>query len=293
MADYQTYKKIDADDAVLDGTVGPGKVTGVSTGITCRSYYYNCCHNNPCNGGCCYLWTVPTGVTSIQFEIVSGGGSGGPARCCGGGPGMGGGGGGYATKMQYANCAHFTAGSTQYTICAGATSRCSENGCCNSRTGCGYYGCPSFVLGTGLGTFCMQGGSYANQKCTVNSCYACAKMSQRNNCYNACSAAWPDAQNKPDTANPENEFYICGVSGGEIRQYNCHSDNMSIAAGAVGPYSPGHNYGVDRCSYGNARGCCSSQSLFPGGGGHSGSTQGGNCWGDHGGGGLVVVTTWS
>ena len=293
MADYQTYKKIDAGDAFIDGTVGPGKVTGVSTGNVCRSFYYNCCHNVPCNGGCCYLWTVPEKVTTIQFEIVSGGGSGAGGRCCGNGAGMGGGGGGYATKTQYANCGHFTAGSTQFTICSASTSRCSCCGCCHGRTGCGFYGCPSFVLGGGLGTFCMQGGSYSNQKCTVASCYACAKQAQRTNCYNACSAAWPDGQSKPDTANPENEFYICGLSGGEFKSYSCHSDDFGVASSPTGPWSTDRNFGVTRCSYGNSRGCCSSPSLFPGGGGFSGSTQGSQCWGDWGGGGLVVVTTWS
>ena len=292
MADYQTFKKIDANDAVLDQSVGPGKVTGVSTGIVCRNFFFNCCHNQPCNGGCCYLWTVPKGVTTIQFEIVSGGGSGGGARCCGGGPGMAGGGGGYATKMQYANCGHFTANSTQYTICAGSTSRCSCCGCCHGRTGCGFYGCPSFVLGGGLGTFCMQGGSYAGQRCT-NSCYTCLKQAQRTNCFNACSAAWPDSQSKPDNMNPENEFYICGLSGGELKHVDCHSGAWSVSSTPPGPWQTQRNFGTHRCSYGNARGCCSSPSLFPGGGGHSGSTQGGQCWGDWGGGGLVVVTTWS
>ena len=234
MADYQTFKKINGNLAINDQTVGPGKVTGVSTGIVCRNFYFNCCHNIPCNGGCSYTWTVPSGVTTIQFEIVSGGGSGGPARCCGGGPGMGGGGGGYATKMQYANCGHFTAGSTQYTICAGSTSRCSCCGCCNGRRACGFYGCPSFVLGGGLGTFCMQGGSYAAQRCT-ESCYTCLKVAQRNNCYNACSAAWPDSQTKPDGMNPENEFYICGLSGGELKHVNCHSGAWSVASSPVGP----------------------------------------------------------
>ena len=85
MADYQTFKKIDADDAFLDQSVGPGTVTGVATGIVCRSFFFNCCHNVPCNGGCCYLWTVPKSVTTIQFEIISGGGSGSPGRCCGNG----------------------------------------------------------------------------------------------------------------------------------------------------------------------------------------------------------------
>ena len=293
MADYQSFKKIDASDAFINGTVGPTKVSGVSTGIVCRMFYFNCCHNIPCNGGCCYLWTVPNGVTTIQFEIVSGGGSGSGARCCGNGPGYGGGGGGYATKMQYANCGHFTAGSTQYTICAGSTSRCSCCGCCHGRTGCGFYGCPSFVLGGGLGTFCMQGGSYSTHRCT-NSCYSCLKIAQRTNCFNACSAAWPDARTKPDSQNPENEFYICGLSGGELKHVDCHSFSWSVSSGPVGPWQQGGNFGVSRCSTARVRGCCSAPSLFPGGGGHNANTCDGNqCWGDWGGGGLVVVTTWS
>jgi len=293
MADYQSFKKIDGGEAFEANSIGPTKVTGISTGIVCRMFYFNCCHNVPCNGGCCYLWTVPNGVTSIQFEIVSGGGSGSGARCCGNGPGMGAGGGGYATKMQYANCNHFTPGSTQFTICAGSTSRCSCCGCCHGRTGCGFYGCPSFVLGGGLGTFCMQGGSYSTHRCT-NSCYSCLKVAQRNNCFNACSAAWPDARTKPDSQNPENEFYICGLSGSELKHVNCHSFSWSVASGPVGPWQQGGNFGVSRCSTARVRGCCSAPSLFPGGGGHNANTCDGNqCWGDWGGGGLVVVTTWS
>ena len=293
MADYQSFKKIDGGAAFEANSIGPSKVTGISTGIVCRMFYFNCCHNVPCNGGCCYRWTVPQGVVSIQFEIVSGGGSGSGARCCGNGPGMGAGGGGYATKMQYANCGHFTAGSTAYTICAGSTSRCSCCGCCHGRTGCGFYGCPSFVLGGGLGTFCMQGGSYSTHRCT-NSCYSCLKVAQRTNCFNACSAAWPDARTKPDSQNPENEFYICGLSGSELKHVNCHSFSWSVASGPVGPWQQGGNFGVSRCSTARVRGCCSAPSLFPGGGGHNANTCDGNqCWGDWGGGGLVVVTTWS
>ena len=292
MADYQSYKKIAGDKAIVANTIGPNQVTGISTGIVCRMFYYNCCLNIPENGGCCYLWTVPNNVKSIQFEIISGGGSGAPARCCGGGPGTGGGGGGYATKMQYVNCNHFTPGSTSYTICSAGSNRCSCNGCCNGRTGCGFYGCPSFVLGGGLGTFCVQGGSYAGLRCP-ESCYSCLKIVQRSNCFNACSAAWPDGQNKPDGGNPQNEFKICGLSGGELKHYNCHSAAWSVASSAVGPWHAGVSFGVGRCSYGNSRGCCSAPSLFPGGGGHSGSSQGGDCWGDWGNGGLVVVTTWS
>lgn len=119
------------------------------------------------------------------------------------------------------------------------------------------------------------------------------KVAQRNNCFNACSAAWPDGANKPADANPQNEFKICGVSGAELKAYNCFSASWSVASTPVGPWSVPRTFGVGRCSYGNQRGCCSSPSVWPGGGGHSGSTQGGQCWGDHGAGGLVVVTTWS
>lgn len=296
MADYQSYKKIQGDQALVANSVGPGQVVGLSTGIVCRSFYYNCCNNCPCNGGCCYLWTVPSGVTSIQFEIISGGGSGAPSRCCNNSSGIGGGGGGYATKMQYANCGHFTPGATQFTICAGSSSRCSENGCCNGRTGCGYAGCPSFVLGGGLGTFCMKGGSFAGLKWDDN-CYSCVRVCQSNNCFgsnvDAQAANWPDGQTQPSSANPENEFKMCGHSGGELRHYNCHSGAWAIAGAPPGPWTPQRNFGINRCAVGNIRGCCNNSSMWPGGGGYGGTTQGGQCWGDWGNGGLVVVTTWS
>ena len=83
------------------------------------------------------------------------------------------------------------------------------------------------------------------------------------------------------------------VSGGELKHVNCHSGAWSVSSTPPGPWSANRNFGTNRCAYGNARGCCSSPSIWPGGGGHSGSTQGGQCWGDHGNGGLVVVTTWS
>ena len=61
----------------------------------------------------------------------------------------------------------------------------------------------------------MQGGTYGVKRCT-NSCYTCLKQSQRNNCFNGCSASWPDSQDTASGMNNENEFYICGVSGGEL-----------------------------------------------------------------------------
>ena len=90
------------------------------------------------------------------------------------------------------------------------------------------------------------------QRCT-NSCYSCLKVAQRTNCYNACSAAWADGRDKSQDMNPENEFKICGLSGGELKHVNCHSGAWSVASSPVGPWQTQRNFGVHRCSYGNAK----------------------------------------
>ena len=126
MADYQTYKKINGTDAILDGTVTGSKTVGLATAHVRQDYYYNCNYWSPQNGGCCFLWTVPSGAQTIKFEILSGGGSGGPGRCCSSGY-VPGGSGAYGIKTLFANKGDFTPGSSQYTICAAASTRCS---CC-------------------------------------------------------------------------------------------------------------------------------------------------------------------
>lgn len=105
--------------------------------------------------GVCCLWTVPTGVYSVTFEIWGGGGGGGTkgtsCNCCDrGGPGAGGG---------YSKVTIPTTPGTQYTLCAG-NAGVSTSGygslcglCCN---GCN--GGTSYVTGTGLSNFCAVGG---------------------------------------------------------------------------------------------------------------------------------------
>ena len=85
MADFQTYKKINGTNALIDGTVNANKTTGLSTAVVNQNYYYDCCYWSPENGGCCFLWTVPANTQTIKFEIVSGGGSGGSGESGGSG----------------------------------------------------------------------------------------------------------------------------------------------------------------------------------------------------------------
>lgn len=281
MADYQTYKKIRGSDAVLASSLGPAQVTGFSTAVVNQDFYYDCCYWDPTNGGCCYQWTVPCKALTIKFEILSGGGTGGPARCCTGGfhPG---GSGAYGVKTLHAHKGDFTPGSTQYTICAGGSQRCSCCGCCTGRTGCGFCGCTSYVQGSGLNNFCATGGGWGHHKC-AEWCYTCKFNSQCNFCHNEAMACvcgnW--------------DFALGGVSGGESANQYCNTEHYPHTGSAPGPWGASFVKGRAKCGTGNAVGCCYGHALFPGGAGFTGGTEGSDCWGSFGAGGLVVVTYWS
>lgn len=102
-------------------------------------------------------WTVPSGVSSVTFEVWGGGGGGGATAatcdCCA--RAMSGGGGGYSMKTITVNSGDV------YTVCAG------NGGCTSSGTGwgsessycsAGINGNPSWVTGTGLTNFCASAG---------------------------------------------------------------------------------------------------------------------------------------
>ena len=277
MANYQSYKKIQGDSAIIANTVGPGQVSGISTGVAHQFYLYNANYWNVANGGCCLLWTVPAGTTSIRFELTGGGGTGSIGACCSNGPS--GGAGAYAVKTLFAYDGDFVAGSTQYTICSGASTDCS---CCRQCTACaccGRRGCRSFVTGSGLSNFCAEGGALGWHN-WGGGCYSYVCPAQCNKCLQVC-ACWRRA-----------DFGIIGPSGGKHNNQYCRGTDRSWTGPGVGPYAVSTNFGQDNCSRGNTHGCCKGQALFPGGGGISPFTDGGCCWGGWGAGGLVVVSYW-
>jgi hypothetical protein len=131
----------------------------------------------PGSSGYCLLWTVPSGVCSLTFEIWGGGGGGGSnggCICCN--HGFGGGGGGYS-RVNIS-----TVPGCQYTICAGAGGSGGGKGtlfqgsnlcCCGCRGGCTY------VTGFNLSNFCAEGGYGGESRCVnaggwVNANGACA-----------------------------------------------------------------------------------------------------------------------
>tara|TARA_R110001592_G_scaffold11657_1_gene57028 strand:+ start:7275 stop:8111 length:837 start_codon:yes stop_codon:yes gene_type:complete len=277
MANYQSYKQIQGDAAIVANSVGPGQVSGVSTGVAHQFHLFNGNYWNVANGGCCLLWTVPAGTTSVRFELTGGGGTGSIGACCSNGPS--GGAGAYATKTLFAYNGDFTAGSTQYTICSGASTDCSCCRQCTSCACCGRRGCRSFVTGSGLSGFCAEGGAWGWHHCS-GGCYSCVAPAQCNKCLQIC-ACYNGA-----------DFGIPGPSGGKHQNQFCRGTDRSWTGPGVGPYAASTNFGQDNCSAGNSQGCCKGQALFPGGGGISPFTDGGCCWGGWGAGGLVVVSYW-
>lgn len=194
------------------------------------------------NGGCCCLWTVPTGVTWFGIELWGGGGGGAGACCCfGGWPG---GSGSYARKI----VTGVTAGQ-QFRICAAGSTGCSQH-CC---IGC--IGYPSYVLRVSDSTImaCASGGSQGR-----TCCYWWNQCS-----YQGCA--------QYECGSYIGTMGICGVTGSGKGSAYCAGNTFQLMPSA--PFTYGTNRGThDGCS-GPANGCTGiiygGNAHFPGGGGAS------------------------
>jgi hypothetical protein len=212
------------------------------------------------NGGQCCAWTIPTGVTWIEFEMWGGGGSGAGALCCQ--QGCAGGGGSYAIRRLEG--ASIVPGCV-YTICAAGST-------CTPSTCCGFPGNTSFVSGFNLGTFCARGGCRGNTNCFGFCCYNIASIAD------SCCAV---SCNLP----------LCAYHHGGIRHIYCVAGLQQMAGVGTGTVS-GPIYGPSSgCSIAGCGDCTAmTPPVFPGGGGLSAQTHGGVCTcGWWGAGGLVLV----
>ena len=157
MATYGSYKQIKTDQ-LTNGSVSTANLC-LSAGLgNCTTWVFNnrgmCCNScaqfgcNEQTNGCCCLWTVPSNVSCVTFEIWSGGGGGAGMICCNYcGFSWGGAGGNYAIKT-VSVCPGW-----QYTVCAGGTWPCNQSHTCGAGMGCA-----SYVQGCGLSNFCATGG---------------------------------------------------------------------------------------------------------------------------------------
>ena len=184
-------------------------------------------------GAFCCQWTVPSGITTVTFEIWGAGGSGGTHCCCYCSMSTAGAGGGYSLVT-----IAVTAGNA-YTICAGGSGG-SALYCAASGTVTGCHGCPSYVTGTGLSNYCANGGGggYSQYGCCEGSCVCC------------------DGQAFGGNVN---------LNGGQIHNKMFMDYICSANAGGSSPFGGGQNWWVAQqcCPYFS----CGNNGLFPGGGG--------------------------
>jgi hypothetical protein len=145
MASYASYKKI-SGVSIDNASLTAAKFNPDARKTFGVQWFFG--SPNACSTGCCCLWTVPTGVTAVNFEVWGSGGSGAGAcstsRCQ---HWRGSGGGAYNSKI-----ITVSPGWT-YTICAAGNGPCCRFEC----QGC--WGCASYVNGCNLSNFCGQGGS--------------------------------------------------------------------------------------------------------------------------------------
>jgi hypothetical protein len=144
MASYESYKKLDGS-SVLSGTITDAKITSGDLSNYCVKWIYGSLGS--CTTGCCCLWTVPTGVRKVSFELWGAGGNGAGACSNGRCQHYGGAQGGYYNSKTIAVCAGWT-----YTVCAGGVYPCLSIEC----NGC--KGCTTYISGCNLSNFCAQGG---------------------------------------------------------------------------------------------------------------------------------------
>ena len=144
MASYGSYKKI-VSGQILDGTV-PNLALAANAGLAYNvKYVYGQPQN--CSPGCCCLWTVPTGVKRVTFEMWGSGGNGHGFCSCNRCHHYKGAGGGYYNSKTIDVQAGWT-----YTVCAAGVYRCCSRDCRGCR------GCTSYVNGCNLSNFCAIGG---------------------------------------------------------------------------------------------------------------------------------------
>ena len=145
MATYGSYKKI-VQGQIIDSTI-PNSALASGAGLAYNVFHVfgQQCH---CSSGCCCLWTVPTGVKRVTFELWGAGGNGHGACSCNRCHHYQGAGGGFYNSKTIS-----TTGGCAYTICAAGVYRCLSREC----TAC--TGCSSYVNGYNLSNFCAIGGA--------------------------------------------------------------------------------------------------------------------------------------
>ena len=192
MATYSSYKKV-SGASLSPGSITDAKIASSAFKNYCVKWIRGCL--GECSPGCCCLWTVPTGVRRVTFELWGAGGNGHGMcvnnRCQ---HYAGAQGGYYASKTISVN------DGCQYTICAAGVHPCESVEC----YAC--HGCTTYVNGFNLSGFCAIGGKGG----CANSSWSTACYSDFGRCCVGPSGIW------------NADFAMGNHAGGFSGSYNCH-----------------------------------------------------------------------
>jgi len=160
MANYSDYRQVPAD-SIPSGTVTNAKLDLDARHCYCTKWIYG--QPGACASGCCCLWTVPTGVRKVYWEIWGAGGNGNGACSCDRCHHYAGAGGGWFN----AKMINTTQG-CEYTVCAGGVYPCYSRECTGLANGC-----TSYVNGYNLSNFCAIGGEQGRAETSwANPCFS-------------------------------------------------------------------------------------------------------------------------
>jgi len=208
---------------------------------------YDTSGNFRCGSSC--TWTVPSGVTKIQFQLWGPGASMSGGRCCGGNP--------YGMYGAYATTIIDAVEGCQYTICGGC-SYCCYAYCTTQNSG--YCSCPSYVTGYGLTNFCAKGAKSGlfQQMCLLHGNSCCRFQAKGNSQSGPCicsTGSWYCFDNS------------CATCGEIPIQVDCCINFCGTEYGLCGIHTVScldtNNYGyhlapdwIDVCHCCSANSCC-------------------------------------
>jgi hypothetical protein len=183
-------------------------------------------HDTDYGKSCFCPWCLPSGVTFVEMSMWGGGGGGAGSGSCGCNFGWPGGSGAYI-KKSFSDSEVAAAAGTCYCMCVSPAS------CCSPSETCGYRGCRSYIVGSGLTNFCAEGGMPG-----------CTRY-----CMSGCGGNWTGVCPHPNSTDCAC-YYECaeaGISGVPGRHgyiyTNTHSSGnwCYYQTWFAGPPNEGHN----------------------------------------------------
>ena len=225
------------------------------------------------NGGCCCLWTVPAGATSVSFELYGGGAGGNDACCCAWTAYEG-------TAGNYARKQVDVAAGCQFRICAGSSTPCAYQ---VSNQGC--TGCSSWVydITASANVACACGGESGSSQPGFTGPF---------HSYTCCWGRINGGANNARSSSI-NDIDIAGTGGNSHKIQHCFTEHYSTGSGGWNMDSWRSFSFCDTTWQRNGESVHSGGSgygMWPGGPGTSGiACSDGRCWGSFGAGGTVIV----